>query len=177
MPVGRRRMSDDAEHEGRRRLSTGPSGGLPLSEPGEAAAAPGPYRSAPARVAALGKDAVVWSKMTPMVGCLISFDQDPNGDVFILRSGRLIVTSQEPPGGSYLFLTDETVSVMHAILRVSEVGEIQVLDQLSEFGSAVKRFGSEEETVLSGEKCSLEHGDVIRFGNRSFHVCIIAKEK
>ena len=123
-----------------------------------------------------GKEGVVWSKITPVIGFMVSFDKEANGEVFVLRSGRLIVTSQEPPGGSYLFLRDESISPMHAIIRITG-GDIQVLDQLSEFGTAVKRFGSEEETQLSGDKCSLEHGDVVRFGQRSFQVCILARIK
>ena len=121
------------------------------------------------------RDAVVWAKPSRIVGCLVSFDSDPNGEMFVLRTGRLIVTSQPPPGGSFLYVKDESVSLMHAIIRISETGEIQVLDQLSESGSAVVRLESEEEQHLSGDKCVLRHGDIIRFGSRSFEVCLLAR--
>ena len=117
------------------------------------------------------------AKVTPLVGFLVSYDSNPNGEVFELRSGRLIVTSEDTgsPGSAALVIRDETVSPMHAILRISQAGEIQVLDQLSEHGTRIRRFGSQEEEELSGEKGSLEHGDEIKFGNRKFHVCLIVR--
>jgi hypothetical protein len=65
---------------------------------------------------------------------------------------------------------------MHAILRITPAGEIQILDQLSEFGTHIRRFGSMEEEQLSGDKSSLDHGDIVKFGNRTFHICIVALE-
>ena len=63
---------------------------------------------------------------------------------------------------------------MHAILRIDASGVVQVLDQLSEYGTKIKRFGSQEEEQISGEKSTIEHGDIIKFGDRTFHVCILA---
>lgn len=117
---------------------------------------------------------IVWAKPARVVGFLVSYDDDENGTVYDLRVGRLIVTSEIPGGGNYLFVDDSSVSPMHAIMRINQSGEIQILDQLSEFGTRIKRFGSEEEEELSGEKASLNHGDIIRFGNKLFHVCIVA---
>ena len=121
-------------------------------------------------------DHVRWIKESRIVGFLVSFDSNENGDVFELRSGRLIVTSESTNSGNCLVIQDSTVSPMHAIVRVTNAGEVQVLDQLSENGTSIRRFGSSEEEELSGEKGTLEHGDVIKFGNRSFHVCMIASE-
>lgn len=120
-------------------------------------------------------EAAIWSQESVLVGFLVSYDTNPNGSIFELRAGRLIVTSESPGGGNYILLQDGSVSPMHAIIRISQSGEIQVLDQLSEFGTRVQRFGSEQEEELSGEKTSLEHGDIIKFGNRKFHVCIITR--
>ncbi len=120
-------------------------------------------------------ECAVWTQEAPLVGFLVSFDQNQNGTVYELRTGRIIVTSEAPSGGNYILVSDSTVSPQHAIMRISQNGEIQVLDQLSEFGTRVQRFGSEEEQELSGEKTSLDHGDIIKFGNRKFHVCVIAR--
>lgn len=120
------------------------------------------------------KAGIAWQKETPIVGFLVSFDVNPNGDVYELRTGRVMITSQAAPGSNCLVIKDDTVSPMHAIMRVSGSGEIQVLDQLSEFGTKIQRFGATEEEQLSGDKGSVEHGDIIKFGNRKFHVCIIA---
>ena len=136
--------------------------------------APTPQPAAPQPQAVEGRDGLVWHKKTPIVGFLVSYDTNPNGDVYELRSGRLIVTAESAGQGNYLLLKDESVSPMHAILRINPNGEVQVLDQLSEFGTRIKRFGSEEERELSGDKGTVEHGDIVSFGNRKFHVCMIA---
>ncbi|MCB0352426.1 MAG: FHA domain-containing protein [Bdellovibrionales bacterium] len=118
---------------------------------------------------------VVWSKKAPVAGFLVSYDSDPNGSVFELRSGRLIVTSEVPGAGNFLVVRDETVSPMHAIMRVANGGEIQILDQLSEFGTRIIRYGSGDEEELSGDKSTVEHGDVVMFGERRFHVCLVIR--
>lgn len=120
------------------------------------------------------REGLVWQKKTPVVGFLVSFDSNVNGDVYELRTGRLIITSESAGQGNYLLVRDESVSPMHAILRISQAGEVQVLDQLSEFGTRIRRFESGEEQELSGDKGTVEHGDIIMFGNRKFHVCMIA---
>lgn len=137
--------------------------------------APKAIAAPPAYVAAQsGGTSVVWNKVTPLVGFLVSFDKNENGDIFELRSGRLIISSEAAAGWSYILVEDSTVSPMHAILRIDASGVVQVLDQLSEYGTKIRRFGSQEEEAISGEKSTIEHGDVIKFGDRTFHVCILA---
>ena len=119
-------------------------------------------------------EGVVWVKEAPVVGFLVSYDMNPMGSVFELRVGRLIVTNQ-PSHENHLMLSDPSVSFNHAIIRVGQSGEIQVLDQLSEMGTSIRRFGAEEAESLSGEKASVEHGDVLRFGKISFHVCMVQR--
>lgn len=140
------------------------------------AAVPGPAPQQPnpaPREAYSMKETIIWAKETPLVGMLVSYDENKNGQIFELRAGRLIVTSDSASTGSILFLNDKSVSPMHAIMRVSGSGEIQVLDQLSEYGTRIHRAATGEEQELSGDKCTLEHGDVVKFGDRSFCVCII----
>ena len=157
---------------------TGPqSFTTPVAKPvGGGYSDPTPIRESSSRAKPVSNQRMVWTKETPVVGFLVSFDANPNGEIFELRSGRLIVTSEPAAGGSYMVVEDSSVSPMHAILRISTTGEVQVLDQLSEFGTHIKRFGVEEEEHISGEKSSIEHGDIIKFGNRTFHVCILALE-
>jgi len=114
-------------------------------------------------------------RMTPVVGFLVSFDQDANGEVYELRTGRWIVSSEQTTAGNFILVNSPSISTLHAIIRVSPAGEIQVLDQLSEFGTGVKKFGNESEDELTGAMASLEHGDVVRFGDRTFNVCVIQK--
>ena len=130
----------------------------------------------PGRAEHESKDRVIWMKEAPVIGFLVSFDHNPNGDVFELRTGRLIVTSEGASGGNYLILKDTTVSPMHAILRVNGPRDIQVLDQLSEHGTLIRRFGDAVEEELSGDKSTIAHGDIIKFGQRKFVVCVIPTE-
>lgn len=123
-----------------------------------------------------GVDGVVWAKETAVVGFLVSYDSNENGDVFELRKGRLIVTSEAAAGGNFLVINDDSVSPMHAILRVASGGEVQVLDQLSEHGTRIVCAGGEEEE-LSGDKGVISHGDRVFFGDRKFHVCLISVDE
>ena len=127
------------------------------------------------RSAAPAGAGAVWSSLSPVVGFLVSFDRNKNGEIFELRSGRLIITNEPAASGNYIAVADPTVSPMHAIMRISATGEIQVLDQLSEHGTKIVRFGSAKEEELSGDKSSVEHGDLLKFGARTFHVCVLAR--
>lgn len=117
--------------------------------------------------------AIVWVPKTRLVGFLVSFDRSPTGEAFELRSGRFSVSSKATGQPNTLVIEDDTVSDAHAVVRVSPRGEIQVLDNLSQHGTRIKRFGSGEPLEISGEKASLEDGDVVSFGSRSFEICLI----
>lgn len=135
---------------------------------------PRPIMAPPPQANKRSEDGVVWVKEAPVVGFLVSYDMNPMGSVFELRVGRLIVTNQ-PSHENHLVLSDPSVSFNHAIIRVGQSGEIQVLDQLSEMGTSIKRFGAEESESLSGEKASVENGDILSFGKVSFHVCMVQR--
>jgi hypothetical protein len=116
---------------------------------------------------------IFWKNDGPLVGFLVSFDHNPRGSYVELRTGRLIVSSQREESGSCLVVPDPSVSPMHAIMRVASGGILQVLDQLSESGTRIIHSGSNKETFLSGEKTNVGHGDVVFFGERKFHVCLV----
>lgn len=116
-----------------------------------------------------------YQRITPIIGFLVSYDAKPEGEVFELRSGRLIITSDRSTPGSIMFVSDPTVSPSHAILRITAEGDIQVLDQLSEFGTRVECQGTGEALELSGDKSAVGHGDILQLGERRFHVCLVAK--
>jgi hypothetical protein len=118
---------------------------------------------------------VVWAKQSKVIGFLVSYDANQHGDVFELRKGRLIVTSELASGGNFLVIQDETVSPMHAIIRIGDQGDVQVLDQLSEYGTTIIPRGGKERQ-LSGDKSAIQHGDIVRFGKRNFHVCLVLTE-
>ena len=112
-------------------------------------------------------------RKSKIVGFLVSFDNDPNGEVFEIHSGRWLLTSHQTAHGDYILINDESISPLHAIIRASSDGRVEVLDQLSEYGTAVLRKGAEEEEQISGVVITIEHGDVLRFGKRHFVVCVV----
>jgi hypothetical protein len=119
------------------------------------------------------KDSITWTSESTLVGFLLSYDNNPKGDYVELRTGRLLVTCEFDASGNCLVVPHPSVSPMHAIMRVGTAGTIQVLDQLSESGTKIRHAGSNEDEFLSGEKGTLNHGDIVSFGERSFYVCLI----
>jgi hypothetical protein len=111
-------------------------------------------------------------KATRLVGFLVSFDGGSMGEVIDLRVGRWIVSSEKGADGNFLIIKHQTVSPFHAIIKISETKEIQVLDQLSEFGTTVKKADGTEQK-LSGSVALIAHGDSVKFGSRNFNVCLI----
>lgn len=122
------------------------------------------------------RDQIYWKSESPLIGFLVTYDHDPKGSYVELRQGRLMVSNQREESGSCLVVIGESVSPMHAIMRVAPGGMVQVLDQLSEAGTRVKHFGQSEEEFLSGEKSSVSHGDIVFFGDRKFHVLLVVGE-
>jgi hypothetical protein len=107
----------------------------------------------------------------------VSYDNDPLGSFVELRKGRLLITSEGDVSGNCLIVNHDTVSPMHAIMRIVDGSSVQILDQLSEHGTHIVRGGTGQdagETVLlSGDKASLRNGDILSFGDRKFHVCLV----
>jgi hypothetical protein len=125
----------------------------------------------------MGYERIIWKTHSKLVGFLVSYDNNPLGAFVELRKGRLLITSEGEGSGNCLVVNHETVSPMHAIMRIAEDGAVQVLDQLSEHGTRIIRGGhgqdAGEDVLLSGEKASLRNGDVLSFGDRKFHVCLV----
>jgi len=118
---------------------------------------------------------IFWKGSSPLVGFLVSYDHNPMGDYVELHSGRLVVSRNKEESGSCLVIRDESVSPMHAIMRVSGSGVVQVLDQLSESGTRVRHAGQRDEEFLSGDKTTLSHGDIVFFGERKFYVLLVSE--
>jgi hypothetical protein len=125
--------------------------------------------------AAPGRNAPVAStaERTKVVGFLVSFDNDKNGEIYEIRTGRWLITSRPTDHGDYILINDETVSPLHAILRATKDGKVQVLDQLSEHGTGVRRVGASGETEVAGSLETIGHGDLVRFGQRHFVLCVV----
>lgn len=115
------------------------------------------------------------SRDSLIVGFMISFDNQQSGEVFEIRSGRWLVTSRPTNHGEFILINDSSISPLHAIVRATANGVVQVLDQLSEYGTTVVKAGTSEEIEISGTMIALEHGDVIRFGERKFIVCLVPR--
>ncbi len=111
-----------------------------------------------------------------LVGFLVSFDRIEFGEAYELREGRSIVSSDVPSGGGrVILLKDESISSMHAIIKADDDGSVMVLDQLSDRGTFLTKSGGQETIQLEGERALLNHGDELKFGERTFKVCLISK--
>lgn len=108
-----------------------------------------------------------------VIGFLVSFDSDENGECFDIRSGRLLITCRPTDQGDYILIDHPTVSPLHAIIRATKEGKVEVLDQLSEYGTGIIRAGEPAEVEVAGSRTQIQHGDVLRFGERRFVVCLI----
>ena len=111
-----------------------------------------------------------------LVGFLVSFNGDSRGTFFELRSGRVVVTSEPCSNTASIVINHPSVSPMHAVLKIYEGGEITVLDQLSEYGTKIFRGGDAKHEVVSGDRSTLRHGDVVVFGSYALHVCVVLSD-
>ncbi|MCC6931924.1 MAG: FHA domain-containing protein [Deltaproteobacteria bacterium] len=116
---------------------------------------------------------IVHKRKGKVAAFLISFDNDATGEVYEISTGRWLITSRPTDQGDYILLDDESISPLHAIIRALDNGKIQVLDQLSEFGTFVTKPNTDSEEEISGSTVLLEHGTGLRFGNRRFVVCLV----
>lgn len=108
-----------------------------------------------------------------LLGFMVSFDENPFGEAFEIREGRTIVSSDLPmSGGTVLLIEDASVGSMHAVLKAESDGTLTLLDQLSETGTFLRSQGGEEQQ-LSGDRAIVKHGDMVRFGSRSFKVILL----
>jgi hypothetical protein len=116
---------------------------------------------------------VDWKKKSKLVGFLVSYAVDSMGRYIELREGRLLVTSGQTSTDSCFVIAHETVSPMHAIMRISADGSILILDQLSEHGTRIQRGQTGKEEALMGDKSTICHGDVVIFGECEYHVVVM----
>ncbi len=122
------------------------------------------------------RDALIREQRGALVGFLVSYDDGQAGDMRELRVGRWVVCRKSLGTANFtIVVDDETISESHATLRVHPNGELDVLDQFSERGTAVLRRESAVEEVLCVSATSVKHGDIVRFGQRRFHVCIVER--
>ncbi len=108
-----------------------------------------------------------------IIAFLVSFDTEPNGEIYEIAAGRWLITSKPSEHSDYILIEEDTISPLHAFIRAMENGRIQVLDQLSEYGTFVTAPGSDEEEEIAGAMATLEHGSVVRFGNRRFVLTLV----
>ncbi|MBP9838474.1 MAG: FHA domain-containing protein [Proteobacteria bacterium] len=115
-------------------------------------------------------------KATPtskIIGFFVTFDNSEFGEVYEIRAGRWLITSKPTDHGEYILINHPTISPLHAVVRAAKDGKIQILDQLSEFGTGIVKAGTDEEIDIAGSMIEVAHGDIVRFGERKFVVCSV----
>lgn len=112
------------------------------------------------------------TKKGKLVGFLITYHFNPEGEFFPLYEGRMIVTRKgDRNDTNQIIIKDETVDVFHAILKILD-GKILVLDQLSDNGTKLRKT-SGEVLNLCGDKAEAESRDRIIFGEVEFIALLI----
>lgn len=110
-----------------------------------------------------------------VIGFLVSYDNTENGEVTELRVGRWLVSSKSNGQKDVLVFEDESISAIHAVIKVSDDGVVQIMDQLSDQGSGVLKIQTGKELDASESAVKVLHGDLVRFGSRYFVYCAIPK--
>lgn len=122
------------------------------------------------------REYIEWLRPSKFVGFLVAFDGESFGNYVELREGRLAVSSEFNASENCLVISDASISPMHAIMRIGSDGSVLILDQLSEHGTRIRRGGDSKEESLMGDKSSLNHGDMVIFGECTYYVCIFKKK-
>jgi hypothetical protein len=110
-----------------------------------------------------------------IIGFLISFDEIEGGEVHELRVGRWLVSSNNVNQKDTIIVEDDSISPLHAVVKVFDKGDVQILDQLSESGTGVLKQGSDSEVDASNGAIFIAHGDVVRFGKRYYVYCAVPR--
>ena len=84
-----------------------------------------------------------------------------------------MISSDGSSSDRCLVLRHDSVSPMHAIMRISGNGDVLILDQLSEHGTKIRRAENGKEEFLMGVKSALKHGEVVIFGECEYHVALL----
>lgn len=116
-------------------------------------------------------------RLSPIAGFLVSFDRTPAGEAYVLREGRWIITSVPVAlPQATIVIEDSSVCPVHATLHLNASGSIYILDQFSTTGTAVLRAGEPEEQRVTITAVNAGHGDRVRFGERTFSICMIQND-
>ena len=118
------------------------------------------------------RNGIYWKEQTPLIGFLITFNNNPNGDFYELREGKLVITSQMNKNMNSLVINDESIAVMHAVMKITS-NKITLLDPFGENVTTLKHFNSDEVIELSEESEIIKDKDIVTFGNVTFKVCLI----
>ncbi len=109
-----------------------------------------------------------------LIGWLVTYANDEQGEAHELRSGRTLISSQNgAKNTSFIALSSKTVSSPHSAIHASRKHNVQIQDIFTESGTFLTRSGKTNEEKIQGT-IDLHHGDRIRFGRDvSFQLCLI----
>lgn len=111
-----------------------------------------------------------------LAGWFVSFS-NPTGVSTELREGKFFVSRSQLKPSDYV-VDDPSVSTPHAMVSVtsarSGTGVVHVQDLLSEKGIMFKHYG-QGNFQRAQDSVELGHGDVVRFGDVEYLVCLISE--
>ena len=113
------------------------------------------------------------NKAPALIGWLVSYSENSQGEAFEIRSGRSLISSEQLPGARNIYVLYPEISAPHAVLNASPERKVVIQDVFSAGGTFLTRSGKVRESPVL-RPTELRHGDVLRFGERTkFQVCLI----
>lgn len=112
-----------------------------------------------------------------LIGWLVSYAGNAQGQAHELRTGRFIVSSPAGQAGNaeerLIAIEEQSVSAPHAAMNALPNHKLVVQDIFSQHGSYLTKANSAQETPITGP-VEVGHGDWIRLGERTrFQVCLV----
>lgn len=105
-----------------------------------------------------------------LVGWLVSY-ADPKGEASELREGRFFVSGSSLKSSDFV-ISDPTVSTPHALVAAGLQDGLRIQDLMSDRGVWFRRKGQDSFQRVN-DSIKLDHGDMVRFGEVEFLVCLV----
>ena len=106
-----------------------------------------------------------------LVGWLVSYDSNPNGESIEIRSGRCFI-GRKRLRPSDIVVDDASISTPHCLVQSDAAQGISVQDLMSIEGTYVCRSQGRKYEEYA-DRVKVNHGDTIKVGSVEFLVCLV----
>ncbi|HMO02428.1 MAG TPA: FHA domain-containing protein [Oligoflexia bacterium] len=108
-----------------------------------------------------------------LVGWLVSYQNNSQGDYYEIRTGRRIIGASQVADEKTIVIKENTISNLHAAINANLNNELIIQDLFSDYGTFVTKKGTSKEAKIEAPT-KLEHGDWIKLGDKArYQICLI----